>query len=71
VAKFPQLTAREFLRVLGRAGFVEARRTGSHRVLRHPDGRWLVFASKEGERVGPKMVARVAGRAGLSADDFR
>ena len=68
--RFPQLTARQFLRVLERAGFAEAHRTGSHRTLKHPDGRWLVFAFHEREQIGPKMVARVAKRAGLSQDDF-
>lgn len=68
--RFPQLTARELFRVLQRAGFTEARRTGSHRVLRHADGRWIVFPFHESERLGPAMVARVAKRAGLSEKDF-
>jgi predicted RNA binding protein YcfA (HicA-like mRNA interferase family) len=32
-------SAREVLAKLLRAGFVEVRQTGSHKVLRHPDGR--------------------------------
>jgi predicted RNA binding protein YcfA (HicA-like mRNA interferase family) len=32
-------SAREVLAKLIRAGFVEVRQTGSHKVLRHPDGR--------------------------------
>ena len=33
---------REVLRVLMRIGFEEKRQTGSHRILRHPDGRQVV-----------------------------
>ena len=32
-------SAHEVLARLIRAGFVEVRQTGSHKVLRHPDGR--------------------------------
>jgi predicted RNA binding protein YcfA (HicA-like mRNA interferase family) len=65
------LTARRVLRGLERAGFVEIRRAGSHRILRHPDGRWLVSAFRESERIGPKMLARIARRAGLTVQDLR
>ncbi|HHH41019.1 MAG TPA: addiction module toxin, HicA family, partial [Chloroflexi bacterium] len=33
---------REVLKVLRRLGFEERRQTGSHRILRHPDGRQVV-----------------------------
>lgn len=33
---------REVLRVPQRIGFEEKRQTGSHRILRHPDGRQVV-----------------------------
>jgi len=39
VARLPELPARRVLTVLFRAGFAEARRSGSHRFLAHPDGR--------------------------------
>ncbi|MBI5488921.1 MAG: type II toxin-antitoxin system HicA family toxin [Deltaproteobacteria bacterium] len=67
----PELTARRLVRAIQRAGFVEVRRSGSHRVLRHPDGRWLVFAFHDSDRIGPKMLARVARRAGLTIEDLR
>lgn len=37
MAKLPSLTAREVLRALKRAGFVEDRQRGSHLVLVNPD----------------------------------
>ena len=41
-------SAREVLAKLLRAGFVEVRQTGSHKVLRHPDGRQTYVAMHPG-----------------------
>jgi len=51
VARLPELPARRVLAALFRAGFRETRRRGSHRFLVHPDGRVLLFAVHESERV--------------------
>ncbi len=37
-------SAREVLAKLLKAGFVERRQTGSHKILRHPDGRQTYVA---------------------------
>lgn len=36
----PSLTASQVAAALRRRGFVPQRQSGSHLVLRHPDGRW-------------------------------
>jgi len=59
------------LRALLRAGFVEIRRSGSHRFLSHPDGRTLLFALHEAERVGPKLLAKMLKDARIPPDAFR
>ena len=41
-------SAREVLAKLIRAGFVEVRQTGSHKVLRHTDGRQTYVAMHPG-----------------------
>ena len=41
-------SAREVLSALLRAGFVETRQSGSHKVLRHPDGRQTYVAMHPG-----------------------
>ena len=41
-------SAREILAKLLRAGFVEVRQSGSHKVLRHPDGRQTYVAMHPG-----------------------
>lgn len=71
MARLPELPARRVLAALTRAGFREARRRGSHRFLVHPDGRVLVFAIHEGERVGPKLLARILRDARIPREQFR
>ena len=41
-------SAREVLAKLLRAGFVEVRQAGSHKILRHPDGRQTYIAMHPG-----------------------
>jgi len=59
------------LAALSRAGFREIRRRGSHRFLVHPDGRALVFAVHERERVGPKLLAKILRDARIPNAQFR
>ena len=42
------------LAALLKAGFRETRRRGSHRFLVHQDGRTMLFAAHDAERIGPK-----------------
>jgi predicted RNA binding protein YcfA (HicA-like mRNA interferase family) len=37
MAKLPSLTARQVVRALKRAGFIEDRQKGSHLILIHPE----------------------------------
>jgi predicted RNA binding protein YcfA (HicA-like mRNA interferase family) len=41
--KLPLLSGRQVLSALGRLGFVEIDRRGSHVKMEHPDGRRIVF----------------------------
>ncbi|HSB73786.1 MAG TPA: type II toxin-antitoxin system HicA family toxin [Candidatus Methylomirabilis sp.] len=41
-------SAREVLAKLLRAGFVEVRQAGSHKILRHPNGRQTYVAMEKG-----------------------
>ena len=41
--KIPLLSGRQVLGTLGRLGFVEINRKGSHVKMEHPDGRRIVF----------------------------
>jgi predicted RNA binding protein YcfA (HicA-like mRNA interferase family) len=63
-------SAREVLTKLIRAGFVEVRQTGSHKVLRHPDGRQTYVAMHPGT-LPTGTFRKILKQAGLSEEQFR
>ena len=60
--KLPLLSGREVLAALGRLGFVEIHRKGSHVKMKHPDGRTIVFPFHDEVDATPSK-ARSATRA--------
>jgi predicted RNA binding protein YcfA (HicA-like mRNA interferase family) len=46
------------------------RQSGSHRTLSRDGWPDFVFAFHEGEEIGPRMLARIAKRAGLRPGDL-
>jgi predicted RNA binding protein YcfA (HicA-like mRNA interferase family) len=62
--------ARRVLAALLQIGWAEKRQTGSHRVLAREGWPDYVFAFHDGEELGPKMLARIARRTGLSPGDL-
>ena len=62
-------TAREVLARLKRAGFEEVRQTGSHLILRHPDGR-LTFVAMHRRDVPTGTFRKILKPAGLSEEEF-
>ncbi|HWO42010.1 MAG TPA: type II toxin-antitoxin system HicA family toxin [Candidatus Eisenbacteria bacterium] len=53
-----------------RAGFVETRQTGSHKVLRHPDGRRTYVAMHPGT-LPTETFRKILKQAGLTEEQFR
>ncbi len=62
--------ARELLGKLQRAGFVVKRQSGSHVVLRHPDGRQTYVAMHPGD-IPSGTLRAILKQAGLSDDELR
>jgi predicted RNA binding protein YcfA (HicA-like mRNA interferase family) len=62
--------AREVLARLKRAGFVVKRQSGSHVVLRHPDGR-QTYVAMHTEDVPKGTFRSILKQAGLSEEQFR
>ncbi len=67
----PSVKARRLLKVPEKLGFAVTRTAGSHRFLRHSDGRTMLFSFHDRETVGPHMLSRILKDAGISADDLR
>jgi len=63
-------SAREILAKPLRAGFVEVRQTGSHKVLRHPDGQQTYVAMHPGG-MPTGTFRKILKQAGLSEEQFR
>ena len=62
-------SVREVLRKLRRAGFVEVRQSGSHKVLRHADGSQTYLAMHSGT-LPTGTLHKILKQAGLSRDEF-
>jgi len=63
-------SAREVLAKLRRAGFEEVRQSGSHKVLRHADGRQTYVAMHTAD-VPEGTFRKILKQAGLSLEQFR
>ena len=61
--------AKEVLRKLKRAGFEERRQSGSHLVLRHPDGRQTYLPMHTGD-VPTGTFKSILKQAGISEEEF-
>lgn len=58
------------LAALEKIGWHVARQRGSHRVLSRDGWPNFVFAFHAREEIGPRMLARIARRTGLTPDDL-
>jgi predicted RNA binding protein YcfA (HicA-like mRNA interferase family) len=70
MAHWPSTRATRVLAVLLRIGWREARRTGSHRTLVREGWPPFVWAFRDTDDIGPRMLARIAKRTGLRPEDL-
>lgn len=71
MSEWPSTKAKRVLAALQRTGWTVKRQTGSHKVLQHLDKPDFVFAFHDRDEIGPRMLARIARRTGLTPDDLR
>jgi predicted RNA binding protein YcfA (HicA-like mRNA interferase family) len=69
VSDWPAAKARRVVAALLRIGWSIKRTTGSHRVLVRSGWPDFVFAFNDADEIGPRMLARIARRTGLTPDD--
>ena len=69
--RLPAPSGRQLVAALERLGFHVVRTKGSHRFLRHSDGRATVVPVHAGETVGRGLMAKVLRDTELTADQLR
>ena len=70
MSQWPSTRAKRVLAALLRIGWSVKRQSGSHRVLQREGWQDFVFAFHDREEIGPRMLARIARRTGLTAGDL-
>lgn len=70
MSRWSSTKARKLLKALQKIGWREKRRRGSHRTLEREGWEDFVFAFHDSEEIGPKMLARIAKRTGLTPEDL-
>lgn len=59
MAKLPQLTAVELIKILNKVGFKALRQEGSHIFLRHDDGRTTVVPNHPGHKLDRGLLLKI------------
>ena len=70
MADWPSSRARRVLAALYGIGWQLRRETGSHKTLARDGWPDFVFAFHDGDEIGPRILARIAKRTGLTPNDL-
>jgi predicted RNA binding protein YcfA (HicA-like mRNA interferase family) len=70
MSQWPSTKASRVLAALLRIGWAVKRQSGSHRTLARAGWPDFVFAFHDGDEIGPRMMARIARRTGLTPADL-
>jgi predicted RNA binding protein YcfA (HicA-like mRNA interferase family) len=70
LTNWPATKARRVLAALLGIGWSVKRQSGSHRTLNREGWPDFVFGFHDDEEIGPKMLARIGKRTGLSPEDI-
>ncbi len=65
-----RVTGKDVISALQQAGFEVTRTRGSHRFLRHSDGRVTTVPVHAGETIGPGLLSKILRDTKLSRAEF-
>ena len=68
--RLPAVSGRRLIRLLKARSFVQVRQSGSHAVLRHPDGRGTTVPIHANRDVGRGLLRQIMRDTGLTVDDL-
>jgi predicted RNA binding protein YcfA (HicA-like mRNA interferase family) len=69
--KLPVLSGSELIEALRVIGFEVVRSRGSHRILKHADGRSTVVPDHAGESLGPGLLRKIMRDVELDREQLR
>jgi predicted RNA binding protein YcfA (HicA-like mRNA interferase family) len=67
----PAVPGAKVVKALERAGFTVARISGSHHVMRHPDGRTVVVPVHAGRDIAKGTLRNILAIMGMDAEELR
>ncbi|WP_239313178.1 type II toxin-antitoxin system HicA family toxin [Frankia sp. CiP3] len=70
-ATVPVVPGAKVVKALERAGFIVTRVSGSHHVMRHPDGRTVIIPVHAGKDVPKGTLRNILSIIGMTADELR
>lgn len=70
MSEWSSTRASRVLAALLRIGWTQKRQSGSHQTLARPGWPDFVFTFHDREEIGPRMLSRIAKRAGLRPEDL-
>lgn len=68
--KLPVVSAKQLIKILVNLGFVETRQKGSHKFLKHPDGRVTSVPFHSGD-LGRGLLRKILNQIKISPDQLR
>ncbi|MEI7951219.1 MAG: type II toxin-antitoxin system HicA family toxin [Synechococcaceae cyanobacterium ELA182] len=70
MSNWPSAKAKKVLAALQSIGWRVKSQSGSHKTLEHASYPDYVFAFHDGEKIGPRMLSRIAKHTGLEPGDL-
>ncbi|NLA21854.1 MAG: type II toxin-antitoxin system HicA family toxin [Candidatus Marinimicrobia bacterium] len=71
MSNLPAVTGNRLIKALKKLGFEVVRTKGSHRFLKHPDGRCTVVSTHAGENIGRGLMAQIMRDCEITAEDLK
>ncbi len=70
MSQWSSVKARKVLSALEKIGWKVKRQTGSHKILEREGYEDYVFAFRDSDEIGTKMLARIAKKTGLKPENL-
>jgi predicted RNA binding protein YcfA (HicA-like mRNA interferase family) len=68
--RFPVLSGKDLIAILQRRGFIFSRQSGSHAIMRHPDGRGTTVPVHGKRDLGKGLLRQILRDCNMTADDL-